>query len=120
MENMSKEEFMRQSEAAIRRMREINSRAEVKSTPHKMPPTPAFVQTNVKSNKSTVQEEKQTTTNNEYSRIKMQQQNSPIKLPFLEIFKGDSDMPIILGLLLLLMSENCDKRLLFALLYILM
>lgn len=108
MENMSKEEFMRQSEAAVRRMRELNNRANIKSSPHKMPPTPPFVS-------STAPEEQKVK-----ERPKNNNLNSGLSLPFLDIFKNDSDMPIILGLLLLLMSEKCDKRLLFALLYILM
>ncbi|MBQ9965175.1 MAG: hypothetical protein IJP22_00425 [Clostridia bacterium] len=110
MENMSKEEFMRQSEAAVRRMREINSRANIKSTPHKMPPKPQFVSTPPP--KEEREQEKKVTNEG--------MKNNGFSLPFLEMFKRDSDMPIILGLLLLLMSEKCDKRLLFALLYILM
>ncbi len=115
MENMSKEEFMRQSEAAVRRMREINSRANIKSSPHKMPPTPPFVSSNAPKEQRVSNEEQIVQANAKKSGF-----NSGFSLPFLEIFKTDSDMPIILGLLLLLMSEKCDKRLLFALLYILM
>lgn len=112
MENMSKEEFMRQSEAAVRRMRELNGRANIKSSPHKMPPTPTFVSSNLPKEQKTMQTSKETPKNNNI--------NNGFSLPFLDMLKTDSDMPIILGLLLLLMSEKCDKRLLFALLYILM
>lgn len=112
MENMSKEEFMRQSEAAVRRMRELNNRANIKSSPHKMPPTPPFV--------SSTAPEEQKVKESSKERPKNNNSNSGLSLPFLDMFKNDSDMPIILGLLLLLMSEKCDKRLLFALLYILM
>ncbi len=115
MENMSKEEFMRQSEAAVRRMREINSRANIKSSPHKMPPTPAFV-SGIATSEQKSNDEKQKAN----EKGKNNNLNSGFPLPFLDMFKSDSDMPIILGLLLLLMSEKCDKRLLFALLYILM
>ena len=41
-------------------------------------------------------------------------------LPFLESLKTDSDLTLILGILLLLLSEKADKRLLFALIYILL
>lgn len=43
-----------------------------------------------------------------------------LNLPFLENFKNDSDLTLILGILLLLLSEKADKRLLFALIYILL
>lgn len=40
-------------------------------------------------------------------------------LPFLDNLKTDGDLTLILGILLLLLSEKADKRLLFALIYIL-
>ncbi len=43
-----------------------------------------------------------------------------LSLPFLDNFKKDGDMTLILGILLLLLSEKADKRLLFALIYILL
>ena len=43
-----------------------------------------------------------------------------INLPFLENFKTDGDLTLIIGILLLLLSEKADKRLLFALIYILL
>ena len=43
-----------------------------------------------------------------------------LNLPFLENFKTDGDLTLIIGLLLLLLSEKADKRLLFALIYILL
>ena len=45
---------------------------------------------------------------------------SGIDIPILNKLKSDSDLTLILGLLLLLLNENADKRLLFALLYILL
>ena len=45
---------------------------------------------------------------------------SGLELPFLDNLKSDGDMTLILGLLLLLLSEKADKRLLFALVYILL
>ncbi len=43
-----------------------------------------------------------------------------IDLPILNRLKNDSDLTLVLGLMLLLLNENADKRLLFALLYILL
>ena len=59
------------------------------------------------------------------------QQNSPhskpqsnsllgIDLPILSRLKADGDLTLVLGLMLLLLNEKADKRLLFALLYILL
>lgn len=41
-------------------------------------------------------------------------------IPFLDSIFENGDMTIIIGLLLLLMSEKADKKLLFALVYILL
>jgi hypothetical protein len=43
-----------------------------------------------------------------------------INLPFLDNLKSDGDATLILGILLLLFSEKADKKLLFALIYILL
>lgn len=43
-----------------------------------------------------------------------------LNFPFLDNLKADSDLALILGILLLLLSEKADKRLLFALIYILL
>jgi hypothetical protein len=43
-----------------------------------------------------------------------------INIPFLDNLKSDSDATLILGILLLLLSEKADKKLLFALIYILL
>ena len=45
---------------------------------------------------------------------------SGFNIPFLENLKTDSDLTLIIGILLLLLSEKADKRLLFALIYILL
>jgi hypothetical protein len=41
-------------------------------------------------------------------------------IPFLDSLKTDTDLTLILGILLLLLSEKADRRLLFALVYILL
>lgn len=43
-----------------------------------------------------------------------------IEIPILNRLKTDGDLTLVLGLLLLLLNEKADKRLLFALLYILL
>ena len=50
------------------------------------------------------------------------QNTSPLGLdiPILSRLKSDGDLTLVLGLLLLLLNEKADKRLLFALLYILL
>ncbi len=45
---------------------------------------------------------------------------SSLNIPLLSQLKTDGDLTLILGLLLLLLNEKADKRLLFALLYILL
>ncbi len=45
---------------------------------------------------------------------------SGLNIPILSQLKTDGDLTLILGLLLLLLNEKADKRLLFALLYILL
>lgn len=50
-------------------------------------------------------------------------QNSPVqrgfKIPLISDLLKDGDTALIIGLLLLLLNENCDKSLIFALIYIL-
>lgn len=43
-----------------------------------------------------------------------------LDIPILSHLKADGDLTLVLGLLLLLLNEKADKRLLFALLYILL
>ena len=43
-----------------------------------------------------------------------------LNLPFSDMIKNDGDISLILGLALILLSEKSDKKLLFALLYILL
>ena len=46
--------------------------------------------------------------------------NKGNSIPFLDSLFENGDMTVIIGLLLLLMSEKADKKLLFALVYILL
>lgn len=89
--------FQKQQQDAVARMREMNSRSAYKNPPK--PPEP------------------------EPPKEKSQKSNSlldSLNIPFLDTIKKDGDVTLILGLLLLLFSEKADKRLLFALIYILL
>ncbi|MBR6533594.1 MAG: hypothetical protein IKT44_04130 [Clostridia bacterium] len=95
---MNNKNFSEQQRDAINRMREMNSRSTnrqpPKAEPHK-PPEP-----------------KKTENNNSLF--------GGLSIPFLDNLQKDGDMTLILGILLLLLSEKADKRLLFALIYILL
>lgn len=87
-------DFYRQQQSAVERMREMNSRSafqnEKKPMQNIKPPKPK-----------------------EHSFLK------GLNIPFLDSLSTDGDIALILGLLLILMSEKTDKMLLFALVYIL-
>ena len=89
---MTKNEFENLRFEAIQKMKQMNSQSTHKEPePIKKPPPP-----------------------NQPSLF------SGFGLPVLDNLKSDGDMTLILGLLLLLLSEKADKRLLFALVYILL
>lgn len=130
---MNQNEFMREQQAAVERMREMNSRAQFNNnTAHKMPPVPSFVRLNENSRNQNASNPKmnmppikeQTKNQSPQPRTTQNNQNNSafdgLRLPFLDSLLGDSDSTLILGLLLLLMSEKSDKLLLFALVYILL
>lgn len=93
---MNTSSFSKQKQDALERMREMNSRSTSTKTPQSetknvIPPT--------------------------------QKSNSlfdGVNIPFLDNLTKDGDATLILGILLLLLSENADKKLLFALIYILL
>lgn len=91
--------FSKQKQDALERMREMNSR----STPQKTPKTP---QTEHKKDIPKTQ--------------KAESLFEGINIPFLDKLTKDGDATLILGILLLLLSEKADKKLLFALIYILL
>jgi hypothetical protein len=93
---MSEKEFAKQRQEAMEQMREMNSRSKSQNT--EPSPTPPPKHTKPQSNSFTAN----------------------LQLPFLDKLLKDSDAALIIGLLLLLMSEKADKRLLFALIYILL
>ncbi len=93
---MNNQKFSEQQRDAIDRMREMNSRS---TNPH--PPK----------NHTEKPKEKPKSENSFFEGL---------SLPFLDNLKKDGDLTLILGILLLLLSEKADKRLLFALIYILL
>lgn len=146
---MNENEFMRQQRAAVERMREMNQRAIPGNTNQPMPPVPPFVRLQnsgsgrsgnyQNSNNSPVRQSganQPQKHGNEHSSTPVQRDNANmnplqnernggslfggLNLPFLDMFSKDGDASLIIGLLLILMSEKADKKLLFALIYILM
>lgn len=129
---MSDNDFMRQQQAAVERMREMSRKAA--ETPEQpMPPVPPFVRLqNRRDMPQSSQMPRQNTPpaaqNNAVPQNETGENNFlfPAKkgglssLPFLDMLGSDGDLPLIIGLLLILFSEKADKKLLFALIYILL
>lgn len=90
---MNENTFQKQKQDAIRRMKEMNRKSEGEPPPPKPPEKPPEKSNSV---------------------------FGGINLPFLDNLKSDGDATLILGILLLLFSEKADKKLLFALIYILL
>lgn len=91
---MNENEFNKARQNAIKQMQQMNNRSTNKQPPPKQESKP------------------------------QQKNDNPLLgglgIPFLETLKTDSDLTLIIGILLLLLSEKADKRLLFALIYILL
>ena len=112
---MSKEEFNRIKEDSVKRMKELYMRP--------MPPYPDFVtlKNDQKQNKKLeIQEEKSLEKKKEEGR-----QNRAKNISFLENFNlgkllKNSDTLLILGLIILLLSDSADEKLILALLFIMM
>ena len=103
---MAESEFLRQREAAINRMREYSAKSKTPgSAQHNATPKPEFKEKSNYDNKPQPQKPIN---------------NSGFNIPILDNILKDGDLSLILGLMLVLMSENADKMLLFALVYILM
>lgn len=129
---MTDNDFLEQQRRAIERMNEMYEKQQIKSGGYKMPPVPSFVKvTNVEEqkNKETAPlknnftEEKNSTAyskNNQNIVYKPTNSVANLKLPFLKGGMLDNDISLLLGLILILANEKADRRLLLALLYILM
>ena len=131
---MTDKEFLNAQIAAVERMKEMNSRSQFQNQKsHPMPPVPPFV--NIPENRNQRSDtnfdrsvkpnppNKDTAFYNVSRKTQKHQapnQRNDFGLPFIDKIFKDSDSALIIGLLLLLMSENADKKLLFALIYILL
>lgn len=114
--------FTKRQEEAVNQMREMSRRAT--GGFHNMPPAPPFVKLPDRPQNTAPVEEapKQSASATPKSR-----QNdgitaflSGMNLPFLNNLKNDQDITLVLGLLLILISEKSDRLLMLALLYILL
>ena len=123
---MSDNDFMRRQQDAVERMREM-SRQAVESSAQPMPPMPPFVRLQNRENQpqsqgsAASQQSVQTgsqASNENY--LPHTRKGGLSSLPFLDMLNIDGDLPLIIGLLLILFSEKADKKLLFALIYILL
>lgn len=107
---MDSKEFLHQQRVAVERMREMNARATDKQNQNQRNNYRQPINNN-RTKSETQNENKGSTVN---------QKSSGLNLPFPNKLTSDSDTTLIIGLLLILMSEKSDKTLLFALMYILM
>lgn len=131
----TKNDFLEQQRRAIERMNEMHRRSQIKTGGYPMPPAPSFVklgnepeQSTHRKVKSHLRDDEETNETVKNGRIPHQQtaqpfKNSPLntlKLPFIGGNGLDKDMSLILGLILILANEKADRKLLLALLYILL
>lgn len=136
---MDDNEFMRRQEEAVEKMREMNARAVKNGTGQNMPPVPPFVRLQGNRQNRTAQSPQR---QRQYSAVNQPKNEnavsekkepqlpktenksagflSGLNIPFLDMLAGDADVSLIIGLMLILMSEKADKKLLFALVYILL
>ena len=130
---MDDNEFARQSREAVEKMREMNSRAVRNNKGQNMPPAPSFVRLQGNRQGTAPQRQRQSDTQPKERAVpKGDEAKANIKdnknlgflsgliIPFLDMLSKDTDVSLIIGLLLILMSEKADKKLLFALVYILL
>lgn len=132
---MTEQEFLQEQRRAIERMNEMYKGQQIKTGGYKMPPAPSFVKVNnndsflEKSANTTDKSPKNDTKDSHNQKNAANALNSNTKakdfgggigLPFLKNGFLDKDMSLILGLILILANEKADRKLLLALLYILM
>lgn len=114
------DDFIRQRQRAVERMMEMSAQASAAAgSEHIMPPAPPFIrmQSGV-NNASQKHAEAETKSPSESKDLSVKPQTRAEK-GFLERLSTESDLPLVLGLLLLLWSEKADRRLMLALAYIL-
>ena len=126
---MSDNDFMRRRQDAVERMREMSRKA-AESSAQPMPPMPPFVRLQNRENQAQSQgsaaSQQSVQTGSQASPASIEnylphtRKGGLSSLPFLDMLNIDGDLPLIIGLLLILFSEKADKKLLFALIYILL
>ena len=126
---MSENDFMRRRQDAVERMREMSRKA-AESSAQPMPPMPPFVRLQNRENQpqsqgsaasqQSVQTGPQASPASNEDSLPHTRKGGLSSLPFLDMLNIDGDLPLIIGLLLILFSEKADKKLLFALIYILL
>ena len=126
---MSDNDFMRRRQDAVERMREMSRKA-AESSAQPMPPMPPFVRLQNRENhpqsqgsaasQQSVQTGSQASPASNEDSLPHTRKGGLSSLPFLDMLNIDGDLPLIIGLLLILFSEKADKKLLFALIYILL
>ena len=124
---MSDNDFMRRRQDAVERMREMSRKA-AESSAQPMPPMPPFVRLQNRENQAqsqgsaasqqSVQTGPQASPASNEDSLPHTRKGGLSSLPFLDMLNIDGDLPLIIGLLLILFSEKADKKLLFALIYI--
>lgn len=136
---MDDNEFMRRQEEAVEKMREMNARAVKNGTGQNIPPVPPFVRLQGNRQNRTAQspqrQRQYSAANQPKNENAVSEKKEPqfpkaenksagflngLNIPFLDMLAGDADVSLIIGLMLILMSEKADKKLLFALVYILL
>ena len=122
---MAERELSQKEQEAIRQMREMSTRSQASQNSGRMPPSPEFVR--LRNDNIPNSNTKFMTENEPLHREIKDTANKAITptqkgigVPFLDSIFKDGDSTLIIGLLLLLMSEKSDKILLFALVYILL
>lgn len=118
MDKESSQKFMAEQQRATERMFEMQSRSKFGGVPHGMPPTPPFVKLNGNRQKGAENSYKSEVRKSEEKGGIKQSIFGDFSIPFLSDFTKDSDLLLIIGLLLILESEKGDRLLLAALLYI--
>lgn len=126
---MNDNDFMRRRQDAVERMREMSRKA-AESSAQPMPPMPPFVRLQNRENQvqsqgsaasqQSVQTGPQASPASNEDSLPHTRKGGLSSLPFLDMLNIDGDLPLIIGLLLILFSEKADKKLLFALIYILL
>ena len=126
---MSDNDFMRRRQDAVERMREMSRKA-AESSAQPMPPMPPFVRLQNRENQAqsqgsaasqqSVQTGSQASPASNENYLPHTRNGGLSSLPFVDMLNIDGDLPLIIGLLLILFSEKADKKLLFALIYILL